>query len=81
MDQEVGGSIPPPSIAYFPEIDTTMTAQPDGKQKKIKPEVLKGFRDYPPSEEIARQKLVSVFREVFESFGFSPLQTPPLEKI
>ena len=56
-------------------------AQPDKKPKKIRPEVLKGFRDYPPSEEIARQKLVAVFREVFESFGFSPLQTPALEKI
>ncbi len=53
----------------------------NAKQKKIKPEVLKGFRDYPPSEEIARQNLVAVFREVFESFGFSPLQTPALEKI
>jgi len=52
-----------------------------GKPKKIRPEVLKGFRDYIPAEEIARQKLVSVFREVFESFGFSPLQTPALEKI
>lgn len=51
------------------------------KPKKIKPEVLKGFRDYPPEEEIARQKLVSVFREVFESFGFSPFQTPALEKV
>ena len=53
----------------------------DNKPKKIKPEVLKGFRDYPPSEEIARQKLITVFREVFESFGFSPLQTPALEKV
>ncbi|MEE9441183.1 MAG: histidine--tRNA ligase [candidate division Zixibacteria bacterium] len=51
------------------------------KPKKIKPEVLKGFKDYPPSEEIARQKLVAVFREVFESFGFSPLQTPALERV
>ena len=57
-----------------------MSAKKD-KSKKIKPEVLKGFRDYIPAEEIARQKLVSVFREVFESFGFSPLQTPSLEKI
>lgn len=51
------------------------------KPKKIKPEVLKGFKDYPPREEMARQKLVSVFREVFESFGFSPLQTPALERV
>jgi histidyl-tRNA synthetase len=51
------------------------------KPKRIRPELLKGFKDYPPSEEIARQKLTAVFREVFESFGFSPLQTPALEKI
>jgi len=51
------------------------------KSKRVSPELLKGFRDYPPSEEIARQKLVTVFREVFESFGFSPLQTPALERV
>jgi len=51
------------------------------KSKRVSPELLKGFRDYPPSEEIARQKLVAVFREVFESFGFSPLQTPALERV
>ncbi|MEZ5359487.1 MAG: histidine--tRNA ligase [Candidatus Zixiibacteriota bacterium] len=51
------------------------------KRKKIRPEVLKGFKDYPPREEIARQKMVSVFREVFESFGYSPLQTPALERV
>jgi histidyl-tRNA synthetase len=51
------------------------------KSKRVSPELLKGFRDYPPSEEIARQKLVAVFRDVFESFGFSPLQTPALERV
>ncbi len=56
-------------------------AKKKNKPKKIKPEVLKGFKDYPAAEEIARQKLVTVFRDVFESFGFSPLQTPALERI
>ncbi len=51
------------------------------KPEKIRPEILKGFKDYPPAEEIARQQLVTGFRDVFESFGFSPLQTPALEKI
>lgn len=51
------------------------------KAKRVTPELLKGFRDYPPKEEIARQKLIAVFRQVFESFGFSPLQTPALERI
>ncbi len=55
-------------------------ARKKSKPKQVVPEILKGFRDYPPAEEIARQKLISVFREVFESFGFSPLQTPALER-
>jgi len=56
-------------------------ARKKNKSKRVAPELLKGFRDYPPAEEIARQKLITVFREVFESFGFSPLQTPALERM
>ena len=47
--------------------------------RKVLPRVLKGFRDYPPEEEIARQKLVEKTREVYERHGFLPLQTPALE--
>lgn len=49
------------------------------KTDKIRPQVLKGFRDYPPSEQIAREKMISHVKEAVESMGFLPLQTPSLE--
>jgi histidyl-tRNA synthetase len=47
--------------------------------RKVEPRILKGFRDYPPEEEIARQKLIEKVRAVYERHGFLPLQTPALE--
>ncbi|MBX4191341.1 MAG: ATP phosphoribosyltransferase regulatory subunit, partial [Candidatus Doudnabacteria bacterium] len=44
-----------------------------------KPQVLKGFRDYLPQEAIARRKIISKISEVFERFGFAPIDTPALE--
>lgn len=49
------------------------------KQKLIKPQVLKGFRDYLPKQMIAREKLINTTTEVYRSFGFSPIDTPALE--
>ncbi len=43
------------------------------------PQVLKGFRDYLPQEQIARRKMISKISEVFERFGFAPMDTPALE--
>ncbi len=48
-------------------------------RRKVEPKVLKGFRDYPPEEEIARQKLIETARQIYERHGFLPLQTPALE--
>ena len=50
-----------------------------GKSGKVAPRVLKGFRDYPPEEEIARQVLIEKTRTVFERYGYLPLQTASLE--
>jgi len=49
------------------------------KTDKIKPQVLKGFRDYPPAEQIAREKMIAKVKEAVEMMGFLPLQTPSLE--
>ncbi len=49
------------------------------KKKRVEPKVLKGFRDYPPEEEIARQNLIQKTREVYEKYGYLPLQTASLE--
>lgn len=45
----------------------------------IKPQTLKGFRDYLPEQMMARERLVEIARQVYRSFGFSPIDTPALE--
>ena len=47
--------------------------------KPITPKTLKGFRDYLPEQMIARKQMMSAIAEVFERYGFSPIQTPALE--
>jgi histidyl-tRNA synthetase len=49
------------------------------KATKIKPRVLKGFRDYPPGEQYAREIMIEKVCEVFRLMGFLPLQTASLE--
>ncbi|OGK21841.1 histidine--tRNA ligase [Candidatus Roizmanbacteria bacterium RIFCSPHIGHO2_02_FULL_37_13b] len=44
-----------------------------------KPQTLKGFRDFLPNEARKRAYVISVFKNIFESFGFEPLETPALE--
>lgn len=45
----------------------------------IKPQTLKGFRDFLPQEARKRQYVIDKLKTVFESFGFEPLETPALE--
>jgi len=40
----------------------------------------KGTRDYAPEEMIQRQRLIRKITDVFELFGYSPLETPIIEK-
>jgi histidyl-tRNA synthetase len=47
--------------------------------KTSAPQLLKGFRDYLPEEQIARRKIISKISEVYERFGFDPIDTPALE--
>jgi len=49
------------------------------EKKNIEPRTLKGFRDFLPEEQIARQKMVESIRASYELFGFSPIETPTLE--
>jgi histidyl-tRNA synthetase len=70
VDQLVAGSNHVPGTIFYNE----------GRiMKVVSPKILKGFRDYRPSEMIAREKIISVIREVYESYGFVPLSTPALE--
>jgi histidyl-tRNA synthetase len=43
------------------------------------PQILKGFRDYLPEQQMARVRIVRKISEVFEKFGFEPMDTPALE--
>ncbi len=45
----------------------------------IKAQTLKGFRDFLPKEAIKRQLVAGKMKQVFELFGFDPLETPALE--
>jgi histidyl-tRNA synthetase len=45
----------------------------------IKPQTLKGFRDYPPELMIPRERLLEQARSVYRSYGFAPIDTPALE--
>ena len=45
----------------------------------IQPRVLKGFRDFLPDGEIARQRIESILAHAIRSFGFVPIDTPVLE--
>lgn len=45
----------------------------------IKPQTLKGFRDFLPQEKRKRDWVMKKIIEVFKRFGFEPLETPTLE--
>lgn len=45
----------------------------------IEPKTLKGFRDYLPKEQLARQTIFAAIQKWFELYGFAPLSTPALE--
>jgi len=47
--------------------------------KTIEPKILKGFRDFLPEQMAIRQKIFSIIKNVFQSYGFDPLETPSLE--
>jgi histidyl-tRNA synthetase len=46
---------------------------------KIKPRLYKGTRDFLPEQMIKRNYVVNIIKDVFEKFGFDPLETPAME--
>ena len=51
----------------------------DSKVRRIKPQTLRGFRDFLPDQMMAREHLIDVARTVYRSYGFAPIDTPALE--
>lgn len=46
---------------------------------KIKPRIYKGTRDFLPEQMVKRNYVIGIIKEVFERFGFEPLETPTIE--
>ena len=47
--------------------------------EKIEPQNVKGFRDLLPRNAYRKNKIISIIRKVYESYGFLPVETPGLE--
>ncbi len=47
----------------------------------MKLQTAKGVQDIAPEEKIVKNKLVDTLKEVFEEYGFAPLETPIIERI
>ncbi len=47
---------------------------------KVKPELAGGFRDYLPEDMIPRNRMLETIKQVFERFGFLPMDTPGMER-
>jgi histidyl-tRNA synthetase len=43
------------------------------------PKLPRGFADRPPAEIVATEKMLAAIREIFELYGFEPLETPAIE--
>ena len=51
------------------------------KPKRVVPRVPKGFQDLLPGDVLLREQMIGTAREVFERYGFSPLETPAVERL
>ena len=49
--------------------------------KKEKPSIPKGTRDFGPEKMMQRQFILNTIKEVFEKFGYQPLETPAMENL
>ena len=45
----------------------------------ITPRTLKGFRDFLPATMIPRERLIEIAKQIYRSYGYSPIGTPALE--
>lgn len=44
-----------------------------------KPAKISGFPEWLPEQKIAEDRVISVIKEIYESYGFSPIETPAVE--
>lgn len=51
------------------------------KKDFVEPRLLKGFQDFLPEDLLPRKKLIASIEEIFEKYGFAPLETPAIEHL
>jgi len=49
--------------------------------KVVKPSLPKGTRDFLPEQMLKRQYVINIIKNVFEKYGYQPLETPAIEKL
>ena len=49
--------------------------------EKLELQLARGFRDFPPAEKILREDVINIIKEAFEIYGYSPLETPTIERL
>ncbi len=47
--------------------------------QNVKPQLLKGFRDFFAEDIQVREYVINTFKRIFEKYGYEPLETPALE--
>lgn len=52
---------------------------PKKPNKKVRPALPSGFRDFGPAEVYRRRRLFRLLAELFERYGYQPLETPAVE--
>jgi len=50
-----------------------------GKQSLVKAQTLKGFQDFLPADVLVRASVMRRIESIFQTYGFSPVETPALE--
>ncbi|MEK7732034.1 MAG: histidine--tRNA ligase, partial [Planctomycetota bacterium] len=51
------------------------------KTARVIPRRLRGFRDITAADVLARDRMISAIRGVYERYGYVPLETPALEYV
>ncbi len=57
-----------------------MPKKDERKNKRVKPGLPGGFRDYAPQDAILKARLLEKIKKTFEDFGFDPMETPAVER-
>jgi histidyl-tRNA synthetase len=53
----------------------------NGKKERTVPRIPRGFRDLPAEDVVTRRGMIERVSRVYESYGFTPLETPAVEYV